>query len=354
MPGITDHDPGTGDHDQKRAAGYKGESEPPQQETQHRAAIHALKRRLQVEPRNGLAWVDLARHYAALGQHDHGRRSISLGLSNACENRFTIGSAVRFWLHHDDPEKGLDLLRKHPALLKRDPWLAAAEISVAMVANRRQRFAKTGITTLKSQKFGALHLSELASALGTLELEAGNRRLARQFYLQSLECPTDNAIAQLEWASNQIDDIRLEPEHLENPHSFEARAQTSYSLGRWSDSFFQCQGWLNDEPFSRRPAILGSFVASTHLDDYGSAVAIAMRGLQANPTDQYLLNNIAFAYASDNNVSAARKYYNQIAPDDICAALSRATWLATGGAIAFREGNSIGGRQLYRDAIESA
>ena len=54
---------------------------------------------------------------------------------------------------------------------------------------------------------------------------------------------------------------------------------------------------LLDEPFSSRPAVLGSFAAATGLEDYGLAVNITGNGLIANPNELGLINNLAFSLA---------------------------------------------------------
>ena len=69
--------------------------------------IRSLKARLKSYPRNGLAWVDMARHYAMLGADKHAIRSMRSALALAPHNRFVLRSAARLYVHIDDAEPGV-------------------------------------------------------------------------------------------------------------------------------------------------------------------------------------------------------------------------------------------------------
>ena len=141
-------------------------------------------------------------------------------------------------------------------------------------------------------------ITELASAIATLELNAGDNRKARKLFHQSLVEPTDNSIAQVEWASQKISNLTLERRHLNAPLSYEARALDFYLEGKWSETYTECVSWLNDEPYSTRPTVLGTFIASVALQNFSEAAQLARRSLKANPNSQLLLNNLTFALVS--------------------------------------------------------
>ena len=91
------------------------------------------------------------------------------------------------------------------------------------------------------------------------------------------------------------------------PYNFEAQAWNSFQAGASEDALANSKSWLVDQPFSRRPAILGSYIASSLLEDYRAAVEITEKSLLPNPNDPILLNNLAFAYASLGQLDDARR-----------------------------------------------
>ena len=115
------------------------------------------------------AWVDLARLYTILGQTPSADRTIRVALELAPEDRFVLRSAARYVVHFDDPQAAQRLLNGARAT-RVDPWLIAAEISVAQVAKRRSVTASIGQRGLDHSQWAPRSTSELAGALGTLLL----------------------------------------------------------------------------------------------------------------------------------------------------------------------------------------
>jgi Flp pilus assembly protein TadD len=77
----------------------------------------------------------------------------------------------------------------------------------------------------------------------------------------------------------------------------------------WDQALVATRRWFEDEPFSARPAMLGSAIAASAMDDFFEAASIARRGLVSNPDDPGLINNLAFALACDGNLLEARKSF---------------------------------------------
>jgi len=207
---------------------------------------------------------------------------------------------------------------------------------------------------LSAGRFSPLHVSELASAVGTLELEAGKRREGRKLVRLSLVDPTENSIAQAAWIDRHLGVRELDPKITAFvPHAYEARAWRSCLEGEWNDTFDSASKWLQDQPFSRRPAVLGSYVATVPLSEYEKGAQIAQLGLVANPRDFTLLNNYAFALAQSGSEPRAQEVFDRIDPSDLCAE-EAITWRATKGLLAYRAGDAIEGRQLYQEALSRA
>ena len=170
--------------------------------------INSLKGRLKNWPHDAIARIDLAREYATLGQRSKALKPISVALALAPHNPFVIRSAARFFLNHGEPERALAVVRRTPRVLS-DPWLLAAEIATASAAETSSRHVRLARSIINSGLFAPRHVSELASALATVDLESGNRRSARKLFAVALQNPTENSVAQAQWASSTSQDLDL-------------------------------------------------------------------------------------------------------------------------------------------------
>jgi len=313
------------------------------------AEIRRLRRQLRESPRNALAWADLAHEYASLGLVEKALRSMDTALRLVPTSRFLLRSGARLFVHADDPERALRLLRQ-AGRTNADPWLMAAEIATSGVASRSPKFARRGKAAL-AMDVAPRHKTELASALATLEWMSGDNRSARRLFRDSLIDPTENAVAQAEWASRRLNASLVEPHHLETPGSFEARARESLRRGRFEEALDNSWNWLHDQSFSRDPAGVGSYVAAVALRDYEQSIRILQLGLVANPADWLLLNNMAFALASLNRLDEAQDHLNRIVGERDPTSL--AVTSATQGLVQFRRGNVQLGRDRYKEAIRA-
>ncbi|UVT14971.1 MAG: hypothetical protein H8K04_14185 [Nitrospira sp.] len=239
------------------------------------------------------------------------------------------------------------------AATKRDPWLVAAEIAVASAAGRTPKFVKTARELIESKKFHPAHIAELASALGTLELESGKVRLMKQLFRKALESPTENSVAQAAWISRRIGNWGFETKLLEAPRSYEACAWTSIMQQGWQDSLSAAEFWLSDEPFAKRPTVFGSWVALTMAPDFAKAERIAQHGLNRHKDDFLLLNNVVVALTYQGRYDDAMTYFERISVSE-SEGPHRATYLATNGLLTFRLGVPDEGRRLYRMAVNEA
>jgi tetratricopeptide (TPR) repeat protein len=320
----------------------------------HHQAIHRIRHLLQNDLRNGVAWIDLARSYVALGQARYGGRPIEIALSLAPDNRFILRSAARYFLHVGDIDRAHAILRQ-TARLNLDPWLLAAEIAISSISGRTSRFVKLAREFVERRSVSPEHTSELASELGTLEFEAGAKKRTRALIRHALISPTDNAVAQAAWVARQSGDVTIQPSPtlLMTPQAFEARAWANLRDKQWYASVDDARQWLSDEPFSSRPAVFGSWVACVALCNFHDGEMFAREGLLIDPDDEVLLNNLTYCLASTGRVAEASTHFARIDPAHL-RALTRATYLATKGLLEFRSGRVSDGRTLYEDAIQDA
>ena len=314
-------------------------------------AIHALRRRLRDEPRNAIQWVELSRLYVLLGESSRGLRSMRVAANIAPDSRFVVRSAARLFLHEHDSARSLRTIRNASGR-ERDPWLLAAEIAVASASNSPSLLAKIGGRRNEDSSLSPFDRTELSSALATLELESGKRRHARQLFRRALISPNENSVAQVEWANRQIGGLEIEESFARLPRSYEAPAQVAFATGEWKQAIEHGLNWLRDQPFSKRPAVFTSYVSSL-TENYSRSIQILRASLKVNTRDSTLINNLAFALASDNQVEKA---VETLSGTDYTNAtgISSVTLSATHGLVLFRAGFPDRGRSLYQLAIEKA
>ena len=229
--------------------------------------VKKLRHLLRSEARDAFLWVDLARVYAALGLSSKAERCMEVALGLAPDNRFVLRCASRFWIHRDNPEKGHDIITRSNRT-RFDPWLLAAEIAAGDAAGRSSRFMRPARRLLVTRDIAPAHLSELASAVATVELGTGSNKRGRKLLELSLEDPTENSIAQAEWISRREVSITLDSRLVQRPDVYEAAAWSCFKKGDWKAATEKCRLWHFDQPFSSRPGVLGSYIAAIALENY--------------------------------------------------------------------------------------
>jgi len=313
--------------------------------------IGSIRRILSNFSNSPIHWVELALGYSIIGRPEKARRAILTALHLAPNDRFVLRCATRLFLHQDDPDLALDVLNGS-SRTPSDSWLLSAHLSVAAILGKDSKFHKQARRTFDSLSISPFHLSELGSALATTELAGGNSQKAKKLFRRALLDPTENALAQALWAKNKIA-IEQQNNLLKLPRSFEANARFLIQAEKWNQATTATQAWQTDEPFSSRPAGLGSFLAITAQEDFKKAIQIVHTGLIANPGDPTLINNLVYAYACSGRIEDARKVLTQYPCKD-CPPEQEIALLATAGLIEYRAGNTLEARAKYNEAMELA
>ncbi len=309
--------------------------------------IKFLRSKLRENRDRPFLWSELARSYITIGQTEKALKAMAAARHLAKDNVYLCRASARLFIHTDELGRAIQLLRKHPQVSD-NPWLMSAEIAASSIADRTSPYIKRGMRHVQSTKFSAYQVSELATSIGTLELEHGAIKKAINLFKQGLSSPTENSLAQAQWASDKERKIRVSKHALDMPDSFEALTLFHRSQGTYKTSIEACKLWLDDEPFSTRPALTGSYIGIL-VDDLDAALAFSNAGLIADPTSFSLLNNRAVVHAYRGDVVSSMR--------DIKSALFRERaksdphLLATLGLLAFRKGELSMGRSLYTESI---
>lgn len=314
----------------------------------HASALRKLSRE---EPRNAFHWHDLSYALNLLGDQKGSASAMRAAVQVSGSHRLIIRSASRLFLHLGGRREALRVLERAEGISS-DPWLLSAHMAISQGAERASKFLAHARRAVEGQKKLPIQLSELGMAVATQEAMSGRSKRAKQIIVASSFDPTENAQAQGVWLSHRLSLTEvMTPIVNESRRAFEAESWSSFYKGDWDAATQSAIGWLIDEPFSKRPALQASFLASTCLRDHSLAEKLARFGLRLNPNEWGLRNNLVVALAEQNRVPDAAAEFSTLneppAGDD-----KFATYLATSGLLAYRSGDVEGGRLLYQRAMD--
>jgi len=317
-----------------------------------RDAIRDARNHLRVNHRNPIAWIDLARAYTAVGSCEKALHCAEKALLLDSDSRFIVRSVARLLIELKDTERAYSILRKS-RLREVDPWIMAAETSIAGLLGKTPASVKKSRVLASSQQISPFHLSELHAALGQLEHESGAGKNARKHFAQALRSPTENSLAHVEFISHSFENFRVNPTDFSVPFAFEASAWDCKEHEDWSNLVDYCRKWQRFEPYGTRPVNLGSNVASNRLNNHALAYSITQEGLIASPGDAVLLNNSAYFLALQGKTTEADEIISALSGKSLSEA-TKACVTATKGLILIRNGDLLAGRQCYIEAISIA
>jgi len=334
-------------------SGLAGDAKKPDAATYVKSTIHSLKTRLIAQPRDAIGYVDLARNYTTIGQPKQAETAMRKALAIAPNNRFVLRSASRLYCHQGDIEQAYDILRRSEAV-REDPWIMSAEVAMGDLLDKTPRFGTKALNSLASAKSTSRNFSELASALGTLESKSGSHKRAKKLIARSLDNPTENALAQAFWMKRDLQlSLPQLPTQLTSSGAYEASVMQAVG----QENFYYADNgawlWLDDEPFSVRAALHGSFINSSARRHYERALDFIEHGLIANPIDHGLINNKVFSLLQLGRLDEA--YLLMPKPYRSEKGTTRRVFdLALNGLCSFKEGDFEGGRFYYERAIDEA
>jgi hypothetical protein len=315
--------------------------------------IKKFRHSVSVNQNNPISWLELARLYLIIGKERAAERCILVGLQLGHDSRYVSRVVSRYFTHYGDSKMARKVLKLNPAF-SIDPWLLSADIGISTLYNKSSFNSKRGIELVNSKNYSAYDLNELRSALATQELSSGHIKSSRKLYVDSLIHPNDNTVAQAVWAKTKITDLNLTQSTFEKiSHASEAKAYYNFNNQQWKSAYSNTIQWFIDQPFSREPAVFGSFIASSILERYDDAIKIARYGLKATPGDFTIMNNLAYAHLKKNEITLAQIVIQKINSNGLNDR-EKVTYLATKGLLMYKLGLVELGEQLYNEASQLA
>ncbi|MVW87732.1 hypothetical protein EI969_17590 [Pseudomonas sp. PB101] len=259
--------------------------------------ISALRTRLKENSNNPLAWADLARAYAIINEKDKAQRAMLVALRYASHHRWVCRAASRLFVHFEEPGQALRLLHQNPNL-KQDPWLLSTELAVSRLASRPLKNWGQA-KKLAESSINPVHLSELASSIGTSEILGGADKKAKNYFRQALISPNSNSLAQVKWADRSFN-LGFSKQIVSSLQSvssaFEARHWEAYERKDIVSAIEYAKQWWEEEPYSTSPPQAIGYMGSL-LNDVGLVYENTKVALERNPTDITLKLNDIYARA---------------------------------------------------------
>ena len=157
---------------------------------------------------------------------------------------------------------------RHSEALKYDPWLLSADISLTTLLGKHQRYIKVGQIMVADQNYSRNSISELSSAIATLEFANGALKNSRKLFDISLYDPTDNSLAQAEWARSKSLDINADKNNIEKvSNNYEANTIASVNQDKYNDALFYSTLWIKDMQYATSPIMYASHIAISLVQD---------------------------------------------------------------------------------------
>lgn len=297
-------------------------------------------------PQQPLLWSELARTYIVLREDAKARKAMACAIQLASRSTYIRRCAARMFLHLQDTPSALRVVREHPNF-RGEPRLLSAEIAISARTASPLRFAKLGLQMLDDAKYRPTSLSELSAALATVELEFGKHKRSRALFVRSMIEPSENALAQIQWATERDRHIVIPTEAWQISRPYEARAMFARLEGNWDEVLNATELWLQEEPFATRPGAIGSF-ASFSREQNERAERLASQALLANPQSATLHNNRSVARAYLGDLSGALE---DVKTSVGCSSTTHPYLTATLGLIAYRAGDHVLGALGYKAAL---
>ena len=235
--------------------------------------------------------------------------------------------------------------------------MISAHIASSNLIGRFSPHIKNGVDLIKSRNFSDYDLTELSSSIGSLEIASGSFKKAKPFLEISTQNPNDNSLAQFEWLSKRESRLIFDPQKfssVKNP--FEAFAFENFKKGNFKDAFYNCLDWFLDIPFSKRPIMFGSYIA-TILEEHDTAIMLCLIGLRYDHYEIGFINNLVYNYCLKNDLENAEKhltnYHYKIDQQKLSNEI-KISLQATIGLFLLRSNKIEEGKQYYKTAIENS
>lgn len=324
------------------------------QESIYKEKISFIRKQIHRYPYNPIWYNEIALAYVKLGLVNKAVDCMNVAIHLAPVSRYISRSAARLFLHIGDIDRAHDVLIKNPAISK-DPWIVASEIGVNALRGRSSRFIKPGINMINSEKYSLFSLTELLSAIGSIEYNHSKKK-CKSYIDKALMCPNDNSLSQAEWLLSLDNTMNFTfHDNILLKNKYEADSRRAFLNNDFSQALSTSVKWIEEMPFAKTSIDFAANMAYTFQKQYDEAIKILKIGLKSNPHELSFWNNLAYSYAISGNTEEADKIlHGQLLNIPNANNSIRICVMATKGLNEFRKGNINDGRNYYMQSMSLA
>jgi tetratricopeptide (TPR) repeat protein len=317
--------------------------------TDIKTIIRDIKEENRINQLNPFQWCDLGFYYTKIGLKEKAKKAFLIAINLNNSNRYVVRSVARFFLHIGDIEFAHKILTDSPRI-KIDVGLISAEIAFSEIMGKKSKFIDQGIRLKDDKNISIMEKNELLAQFATLEYCYGKDSKGKKLVEECLISPNENSLAQFAFLEKKN---ILDPIYVANSvvFQYEALARNYFADAEFQKSFENAKAWYDFQPFSNRPATLAVYIASAVLDNYKEAIDIAETALKITPSSFLLKNNLAYAYAKNDQIDEAVRVLRRINKNEIDE-YDKAVLNATTGFIAFKLGDVNSAKIGYDEAIK--
>jgi tetratricopeptide (TPR) repeat protein len=244
-------------------------------------------------PRNSLAWADLGFYYTVLGEDEKADRAMTISGAISPNSSLIARAYSRYLVHQGDYDGAFGVL-KRTGKIKNNPFIASAAVSIfdAFEVGRVDLRAANNLIARYEQK--PYLISELAAALGTIELKNGASKKGKRLLDLSLVAPSENVISQCNWLQHKFG-IKLPTMNASLIRSIESEVANSYLSRRYVECRERLLQLHAFQPFSDTVVSDIGYISIVALKDYNFVIDYSDNRIPKSHMSFGEINNLVVA-----------------------------------------------------------
>jgi tetratricopeptide (TPR) repeat protein len=324
-------------------------------------AIGHLRTAIRHNVRSADLYQALGVAFALAGQNERSLRAFKTALTLSPNLGSAVKGIANTLLKVGDIDSVIDVLTRH---LDREPndWEAHRILAGAYMGKQRQNAARAQfmqVLELQPLDGRAERSSEISNDIGVSYFREGNLKESEEWFKRSIKESSAHGTLPYRNLTNLYSvqekyrealDVLKECEKIfgEDEYIIIARSFFRASLGDFDRAISDLERLISNGTENKNAyGLLSGFLADEK-HDYQRALAIMEEAYLKFPTDELIINNLAYAHLMLGHIEAARMLLEN---DSIVPKAEQQVALtATRGLLYLREGNFARARELYKKA----
>lgn len=316
-----------------------------------RKIISRLKKIVHQFPNDYMTWSDLGFYYTVLGTTEKAKKCLSIAWGICNGNPYITRSYARFLLHTEQPDQAMWVLRKTGGIGK-DPLITSASIAIGNAFNIRGADLTKANKLLSSYNGIRAFSSELAAALGTIEVLNGRTKKARELFTHAMQEPSENSLSQYKWLRHKYD-FDMNGQLVDDAVTVEGNVNELYVKGQFSECRDKLLELFSFQPISDAPISDAGYMSLVGLNDPDFVIKLSEGRVPYTHMSFGELNNLVVAKLLKENLTDIDMYLHLLSKKVISKQHeSFGVYQATAGMALFKLNNYEKAKEQYQAAIK--